>query len=253
VWWGVPLVISALGGTRYVNGGEENPAAIEPDGTDPAYAAAFDALRRLGYEPVGPGWMRLTFYIHWWTHRTKVRAFRKRAAGRFAFLHESPQLPGWHQVYFATCWADGGLDLTHGGLGAVRRSDDGFEAVGFPTDDPAVLESKHAHRIALREADGRRRDPDLSLTTLLDATERHAGASTVDATATAARAELLALGVFLALGVGPPALLFGFWHALPPAAGLLVLGGYAWLVRRRLVRFTAHVRARAAEEHDSGW
>ncbi len=96
------FTISALGGTGYANGGEEDPAAIEPDGTDPAYTAAFEALRRLGYEPVGPGWMRLVFYLRSWTQRSRVRAFRKRSAGRFAFLHEQSFLPGWHQVFFLT-------------------------------------------------------------------------------------------------------------------------------------------------------
>ncbi|HEX4609547.1 MAG TPA: hypothetical protein VH092_15215 [Urbifossiella sp.] len=87
-WWGVPLVVSALGGTRYANGGHEDPVAVEPDGRDPGYAAAYEALRKLGYEPVGAGFMRLTFYLRFWVYRTKVLAFRKRAAGRFAFLQE---------------------------------------------------------------------------------------------------------------------------------------------------------------------
>lgn len=252
-WWLTPLVISAVGGTRYENGGDEDPAAVEPDGTDPAYAAAFDALRGLGYEPVGPGWMRLTFYLRWWVYRTKVRAFRKRAAGRFAFLHEGPFLPGWHQLFFATCWADGGLDLTSEGFADSYSSGDGFASEGVATSDPKDLEARHADRVAAREATGRRRDPDLALAALLAATERHANLSTIAPTAQLARTEAAALIVPLAVAVGMPALVLGAWHWLPPAAGLFGLGLYGSLVWRTQVRTAALVRGRAAEQQDAGW
>ncbi len=253
IWWGVPLALSAVGATQYANGGTEDPAAVEPDGTDPAYAAAFDALRRLGYEPVGPGFMQLTFHMRDWVYRTKVRAFRKPRAGRFAFLHEGPHLPGWHQLFFATCWADGGLDLTCGGFRESDSADDGFASETVPTDDPAALEARHADRVAGREADGRRRDPDLGLDTLLDATGRHARASTLGPTARIAAVEFRLVGFPLVLLVGVPAVLLGAWHWLPPAAGLFGLCVYAWLVRQKKTQTGAHVRARAADQQDAGW
>ncbi len=253
IWWSVPLAIGAFGGTRYANGGEENPGAIEPDGSDPAYATAFAALRALGYEPLGPGWMRLAFYLRFWVYRTKVRAFRKRSAGRFAFLHEGPNVPGWHQVYFATCWADGGLDLTVGGLAESFSDVDGFACESLPTDDPAELEARHAARVAACEAAGRRRDTDLSLSTLLDATERHAQLSTLGPTAQLARMELKIVGISVAIAVGIPASIVGPWHWLPPAVGLVALGIYTGLLRLKTAQYRAHLRARAAGAPDEGW
>jgi hypothetical protein len=253
VWWFVPLTISALGGTRYTNGGEEDPAAIEPNGTDPAYTAAFDALRELGYEPVGPGWMRLIFHLRFWVYRTKVRAFRKRAAGRFAFLHEQPFAPGWHQVFFATCWADGGLDLTAGGLADTFTADDGFASESVPTLDPAAVEAQHASRVAAREANGRRRDPDLSLANLLAATGRYAGPSTVAPTARLARTDLVAMGGPLAVTTALAVLVFSPWSWAVPAAVLLVLTGFAVVLAVKTANLRALLRTRAAAPADEGW
>jgi hypothetical protein len=252
-WWFVPLTLSALGGTRYANGGEEDPAALEPDGTDPAYAAAFEALRKLGYEPVGPGWMRLTFNLRFWVYRTTVRAFRKRAAGRFAFLHEQPFARGWHQPFFATCWADGGLDLTAGGFGETYTADDGFACETLPTDDLGALEARHADRVAAREATGRRRDPDLSLATLLDATERHAGPSTVTPTARLARTELVATGGPLAVATALAVLVFSPWSWAVPAVVLLVLAAFAVWLAVKAANLRAVLRGRAAASADEGW
>lgn len=252
-WWFVPLVITAAGGTRYTNGGEEDPAAVEPDDTDPAYTAAFDALRRLGYEPVGPGWMRLTFHLRAWTYRTKVRAFRKRSAGRFAFLHEQPVAPGWHQLIYATCWADGGLDLTFAGAAdTYTTGDDGFAMESVAAVDAAAVEARHADRVAAREAAGRRRDTDLSLRTLLDATERHAGPSTIAPIARTARVELVAVVGPLAVAAAVAVLVFGPWSWAVPAALLVVLSGIAVLAAVARANLAAQLR-RATEPPDEGW
>jgi hypothetical protein len=251
-WWFVPLLICSAGGTRYANGGEEDPAAIEPDGTDPAYTAAFEALTRLGYEPVGPGWMRLTFHLRAWTYRTTVRAFRKRSAGRFAFLHEQPFAPGWHQLILATCWADGGLDLTAGAAADTYAADDGFAMETLATGDPAAVEARHAERVAAREAIGRRRDPDLSLRTLLDATERHAGPSTIEPTAKTARVDLVAMGGPVAVAAAAAVLVFGPFSWAVPAALLVVLTGLAVLAAAARASVAAKLRGAAAPA-DEGW
>ncbi len=107
--------------------------------------------------------------------------------------------------------------------------------------------------MAARAAAGRRRDPDLNLATLLDATERHAASSTLGPTRPIAAAELRVIGFPAALLVGLPAYLLGPWHWLLPAAGLLALGVYAAILRAKANRLAAHVRARAAGEQDAGW
>ena len=119
VWLWLPVAVCACGGTTYANGGHEDPPAIEPDGSDPRYAELYADLVARGYEPVGPAFMRLGFFVRFWVYRTRVWAFRSRAGRRFAFLHESPTLPGWYQVYFATCYADDRILLTVGGVGAT--------------------------------------------------------------------------------------------------------------------------------------
>lgn len=252
-WWFAPLMLTAVGLSRYANGGEEDPAAVEPDGTDPAYTAAFTALTKLGYEPLGPGWMRLTFHLRAWTYRTKVRAFRKRSAGRYAFLHEQPVVPGWHQLIVATCWADGGLDLTStGAVDTYTTGDDGFAMESVATADAAVVEARHADRVAAREATGRRRDADLSLRTLLDATERHAGPSTLHPTAKWARVELVAIGGPLAVALAAAVLVFGPWSWAVPAALLTVLCGLAILAAAARANLVAQLR-RATEPPEEGW
>lgn len=252
VWWGVPVLVTALGGTRYENGGTEDPAALEPDGTDPFYADTFDTLVRMGYEPLGPGWMRLTFYVRMWVYRTRVSAFRHRTAGRYAFLHDEPFTPGWHQLIFATCWADGALDLTAAGAAEGLLDAREFTFAYLPTDDPATLEKFHAGREADRIARGHRRDPDLSLATLLDATERHSRASTTGPAAELARKELAASLLILVGLVAVPIMLVGPVHAAGPLVALAV---QAWLAlaaagQRRALRRTARDRIAA---RDAGW
>jgi hypothetical protein len=238
-WWGVPLAVASIESTRYANGGEENPVAIEPDGSDPAYAAAFAALRQLGYEPVGPAWMRLTFCQRSWVVRAKVRVFRKPATGRFAYLQEWAALPGWHQLVFTTYWADGSITVTARGTQEARHAAGGYDAeVLPPTIGLAAFEARHAERESAREAQGARRDPDLSLATLLAATERHAYVSTVVPTAHEAWAELSALLILSALLGGITLLGLGQWPLVPPALGLAVLAaiGVSHASQRRRLR-----------------
>jgi hypothetical protein len=252
MWWGVPVLFTALGGTRYENGGVEDPAALEPDGTDPVYADAFAALVRMGYEPLGPGWMRLTFYGRVWVYRTRVAAFRHRAAGRFAFLHAEPFTPGWHQLFFATCWDDGALDLTAAGAAEGLLDARGFSFAFLPTDDPTALQTFHAGREADRTARGHRRDPDLSLAKLLEATERHSRASTTGPAAALARTELGASLVPLVGLTAVPAVLLGPSHAAGPLVALAVQAWLALVVagNRRAARRAARDRVAA---RDAGW
>ncbi|HEX4613126.1 MAG TPA: hypothetical protein VH092_33365 [Urbifossiella sp.] len=102
-------------------------------------------------------------------------------------------------------------------------------------------------------AAGRRRDPDLALTTLLDATERKPHAATRDSSMKGAATELKLIGLPTVLAVGIPAYVLGAWHWVPPAAGLRVLYGYLWLVRLQEARVATYVRARNVPQQDEGW
>ena len=70
VWNWVPFALVCTIGMGYENGGTDDPAAVEPDGTDQEYADVYAALRSLGYEPLGPGFMCLWFHGWRWTLRT---------------------------------------------------------------------------------------------------------------------------------------------------------------------------------------
>jgi hypothetical protein len=118
--------------------------------------------------------------------------------------------------------------------------------------DAAVVEARHAARVAAREASGRRRDPDLSLRTLLDATERHAGPSTLHPAAKSGRVDLVAMGGPLAVAVAAAVLVFGPWSWAVPAALLVVLCGLAILAAAAKANIVAQLR-RAAEPPDEGW
>src|SRR5215213_4414705 len=56
-WTWVPALISGLGGTRYANGGTDDPTALEPGPGESDYAFWHRQLVVLGYEPLGPAWM----------------------------------------------------------------------------------------------------------------------------------------------------------------------------------------------------
>lgn len=253
-WVFVPVVVSACGGLVYENGGSEDPAAAEPDGTDPDYDRLYGELTRLGYEPLGAGYMRVRFHGYYWGYRTRVWAFRSRAAdGAYAFLQLSPLLPGVHQVFFATCWADGGILLTVGGLAEVRVTRDGYAHQEFPTLRAAELDRLHREAADGHRAAGHRPDPDRGLDTLLRATERHAGP--------AMRAQAAAAGVGDVVSVFLPlaGLTAGVavWSGVDWAAPAVLLAGLAFValvVAAGRASGLADLRRRvAAERDDPSW
>jgi len=74
-WTWVPAVISGLGGTKYANGGTDDPTALDPSTQGADYAFWHEQLRALGYEPLGPAWMRVSFHGPQWRYETQVRTF----------------------------------------------------------------------------------------------------------------------------------------------------------------------------------
>src|SRR5687768_12719085 len=84
-WTWVPALVSALGGGRYANGGTDDPTALEPGAAEADYAFWSQQLLALGYEPLGTGWMRLTFHGPQWRYESRVRGFYSRARQTYAF------------------------------------------------------------------------------------------------------------------------------------------------------------------------
>ncbi|MBO0698464.1 MAG: hypothetical protein J2P46_08725 [Zavarzinella sp.] len=174
-WTWVPALISGLGGTRYANGGSDDPTALDPAAGEPDYAFWHRQITGLGYEPVGPAWMRITFHGPEWRFETGVRAFYSRAKQTFAFVQRQPRpMDIWWLTSFATSWQDGGLLLTSNAVDEAPGEGD-YIVQGIESTDLAAVQELHLGHKARLEAGGRKADRDGSLTTLLKATEQHAG------------------------------------------------------------------------------
>lgn len=255
VWSWVPFALVCAIGMGYENGGTDDPAAVEPDDTDPEYARAYSTLRSLGYDPLGPGFMCLWFHGWRWTLRTRVAAFANRPARRFAFVQRyAPPFDGYSQVYFATCWDGGRLQLTTAGVAplAFRGEDDAIDA--HVTENVRELERLHREAAAKLAAGGWRPDSDTSLDNLLAATResarRRRGAE--------GRALRPTFAVLFGLYLGAVALAAWFapWPWLPPVVSIAVVAalraasanGMAEEVRTRKLRAAAD---RAREPHTS--
>lgn len=258
VWLWVPRLAGACGWSVYANGGTEDPAGAEPDGTNPPYADLFDDLAALGYQPLGVGFMRVRFYLGYWAYRTRVRAFRSAAAGTFAFVQDGPIYPRFHEVYFATVFRDGRLVLTAGGLAEGRVELPGFEVGTHATFRPDELAARHRAAAADAERRGWRPDPDLSLANLLRATAAHAGEGGGPLRALD-RKELVVAAVLLGLTAGFT-WLAGPRHWLGPFVGLL--GTFFYLCVYTAVRLANAAKLRRLwrqeregdrGEEDPGW
>jgi hypothetical protein len=251
VWVWVPVVITSLGGTIYQNGGEEDPVALEPDGTDPAYESIYTYLTAHGYEPLGPAFMNLYFYGRKWVNRTRVRTFRSRAGGSFAFVQELSFAPGCLTTHFASCWENRGLLLTFGDA-AGRVEAGNYVSQGFPNGGPSELDDHHRKEVEELRKEGWRPDPDLSLTTLLVATAAHATVSTRHPIA----AHFEYARPFAVLHLGVTAVIAwwtGFWHWTGPTACLAGLGLYLIIVVPKEVAVARAYRQRVEEDREREW
>jgi len=221
-WTWVPALISGLGGCRYANGGTDDPTALTPTGGEPDYAFWHRQVVALGYDPLGHGWMRLTFHGADWRYETRVRAFHSRAKQTYVFVQKQPRpLDVWWLAMFATCWQDGGLLLTSN---AVDEPPDGTDYVvqGMESLDLAAVEELHFGQHERLRATGKRPDPDGSLDTLLKATERHSGPAARYVGVRNGQTYLLTHGlIHLFLSV-PPAYLAGPGHWAVPAVNLVL-------------------------------
>ena len=175
-WTWLPALISALGGGRYANAGTDDPAALDPTPAEPDYAFWARQLLALGYEPLGPAWMRLTFHGPLWRYETRVRAFYAKAKQTYAFVQKLPRpLDVWWLTMFATSWQDGGLLVTSNGSDEAPGDDGEFVVQGMESMDLAAVEELHLGQKARLEATGQRPERDGRFETLLKATETHAG------------------------------------------------------------------------------
>jgi len=222
-WTWVPALLSGLGATRYANGGSEDPSQLEA-ATEPDYLFWHGQLVALGYEPLGVGWMRLTFYGSEWRYEVEVRAFRSANREAYAFVQKQPRpLDVWWLIVFATCWRDGGLLLTNNGADQPPDASD-YVTQGMESMDLAAVEQLHRREVVQLRTTGRRPETDGSLDTLLRATTRHAGPQACYHGVKLGQSYLLANGAIHVVLSVPAALTMGLGHWSVPMINV-VLGG----------------------------
>ena len=234
-WTWIPALLSGLGGTRYANGGSEDPSLLE-SASEPDYLFWQRQLAARGYEPLGTAWMRLTLHGSDWRHESQVRVFRASDRRTFAFIQKQPRpLDIWWLTTFATCWQDGGLLLTNNAVDQPPGTGD-FVIQGMESMNLAAVEELHQAEAARQRAAGRRPDPDGSLDTLLAATARHAGPEARYTGVKLGQAYLLAHGgIHAALSV-PVAVTVGLGHWGLPMVNLVlgaVLAVSEYMARQR--------------------
>jgi hypothetical protein len=173
----LPALISGLGGTRYANGGSEDPTNLEPAAEEFDYAFWHRQIAALGYEPLGPAWMRITFHGPQWRYEALVRTFYSRSKQAYAFVQKQPRpMDVWWLTMFATCWQDDGILLTSNAVDEPPGEGD-YIVQGMESMDLAAVEELHLGQRAKLQSAGKRPETDGRLETLLKATERHSGRS----------------------------------------------------------------------------
>jgi hypothetical protein len=251
-WTWVPAFISGLGGTRYTNGGSDDPTLLTT-AEEPDYVFWKRQLEMHGYGPVGTGWMRFRFYGPSWLSESNVRAFRSAGKGTFAFIQkQASPLDVWWLTVFATCWRDGALLLTNNAVDQPPGTGD-YVVQGMETTDLGAVEELHRAEEARQRAAGRRPDPDGSLDTLLGATARHAGPEARYTGVKLGQSYLVAhVAIHTVLSV-PAALTMGFLHWSVPMVNLvlgLVLAVSEYEAKRRAGRLMRAQLPRPAGESD---
>ena len=220
-WTWVPALLSGLGLTRYASGGSEDPTLLDT-ATEPDFLFWHRQLVARGYEPLGTGWMRLTYYGSDWRYATHVRAFRSVSRGTFAFIQRQPRpLDVWWLTTFATGWQNGGLLLTSNATDQPP-GDGEYIAQGMETTDLAAVEELHLGETARLRTAGRRADPDGSLDTLLHAMAKHLGPAARYTGVKLGQSYLLAHGAIHAVLTVLVAAALGFGHWAVPAVNLVL-------------------------------
>jgi hypothetical protein len=246
-WTWVPALLSGLGATRYANGGSEDPTLLQT-AAEPDYLFWQRQLTALHYQPLGVGWMRLSFYGSDWRYETQVRAFRSADRQTYAFVQRQPRpLDIWSLVMFATCWRDGGILLTNNAADQPPDTSD-YVVQGMETTDLAVVEELHRREATQLRTTGRRPDGDGSLDTLLRATARHAGPQACYHGVKLGQSYLLAHAAIHAVLSAPAAPTMGFGHWSVPMVNLVlgaILAASEFMAKQRAGRL---MRAQLARQ-----
>ncbi len=175
-WTWIPALIAALGGTRYLCGGVNEPENLEPTENEPDYAYWVFQLQEMGYEPLGKGWVRVDFAGHEWSLYTVLRVFYHKQHQIFAVLQRVPApFYFWPGASFVTCFTDGRLLFTDNNEAVSPFPDDDFIRQGVVSLDLAHVEEFHLATTEALRGKGLRPDKEASMDTLIHAMQTHVG------------------------------------------------------------------------------
>jgi hypothetical protein len=170
----IPALLASLGASRYTNGGEDS-ADLEPASQEFDYRYWYDQVVSLGYEPIGTAWMSITFNGPKWRTDMKSRVFYSRAKQTFLVVQKQPSPQNvWWLNLFITCFADGGLLLTHNTADEPPQEEE-YTVQGMESDKLAAVEALHLQKLEELRESGRRLESDHSLDALLKFIEQNAG------------------------------------------------------------------------------
>jgi hypothetical protein len=222
-WTWVPAFIAALGGTRYSCGVSNAEHSLEPSAREPDYSFWAEQLLALGYEPLGAGWMRVSFAGPEWSLFSVVRVFNNTAKNCYAYMEKAPApFNFWPGAVFATCFANGALLLTDNNRAVEPHPDDECIRQGIVTLKLAEVEAFHLATLEALRGLGRKPDPELNAEALLHATEQHDGPEARRTHSRAGTQYLFAHGLIHICVSIPAAYLLGFAHWSVPLANLVL-------------------------------
>lgn len=142
LWRLLPAVLNALGLTYRHGYVDDEAAALEPAGDDAEYAALFDQLRRLGFEPVGRRGNTFWFFLHHWCKNFQSRVFAARQGDCIALTYKLRDWDPW-RLCFATAFSDGAILQTANQMESFRIQEAKFVRWGLATPDRALLLERH--------------------------------------------------------------------------------------------------------------
>ncbi len=175
-WTWIPALIAALGGTKYLSNGVNDPDHLEPTAKEPDYAYWVYQLQELGYEPLGQGWIRVDFAGHEWSLYTVLRVFYHKQNQCYAILQRVPApFYFWPGASFITCFSDGRMLFTDNNEAVSPFPDDEFIRQGVVSLDLADVQELHLATMEALRGKGLRPDTEANIETLLQAMQTHIG------------------------------------------------------------------------------
>jgi len=135
-----------LGQTWFEKKTEEDAAALEPTGDDPAYAVLYDELRRLGFLPIGLRWTSGHFYEGHWAKTFRSLTYATPLCDCFAAVYRLFEGEEW-RLCFLTVFTNGGLVESANQMECLKIQEEDFWRWGFATSDREELLRLHRELI----------------------------------------------------------------------------------------------------------